>query len=115
MKTKNCPVCGKGDLVRVTDITAELGGYVFVHNGVRCTQCGEEFIDEADSQKAIEAARKLGVWPEPLKLYRKLSEAGRGIVLRIPSDIERQLNLKPGEEVAISKVGRKVVIEPLSA
>jgi len=31
--------------------------------------------------------------------------------LRIPSDLERQMELKEKTEVAITKVGRKIVIE----
>ena len=108
---KACPVCRKGNLVPVKDIVSEFGGYVFVEKGERCTACGEEFPYEEESQKTIEAARQLGVWPEPLKLYRKLSRSGRTLVLRIPSDLERQMKLEEKTEVAITKIGGKIVIE----
>jgi hypothetical protein len=110
-KKKACPSCGKGELIQVNDIISEFGGYVFVEKGERCTACGEEFPYEEDSQKTIEAARRLGVWPEPLKLYRKLSKSGRTLVLRIPSDLERQMQLREETEVAITKIGNKIVIE----
>jgi hypothetical protein len=71
----------------------------------------EEFPYEGESQKTIEAARRLGVWPEPLKLHRKLSRSGGTLVLRIPSDLERQMELKENTEVAITKIGRTIVIE----
>lgn len=106
-----CPSCGKGDLIPVNDIISEYGGYVFVERGERCTACGEEFPYEDQSQKTIEAARRLGVWPEPLKLYRKLSRSGRTLVLRIPSDLEKQMELKDQTQVAITKIGAKIVIE----
>ena len=99
----------------MSDIISELGGYVFVEKGERCTVCGEEFPLEEESQKTIEAARRLGVWPEPLKLYRKLSRSGRTLVLRIPSDLERQMELQAESEVAITKVGSKIVIEKQEA
>lgn len=108
---KICPSCRKGHLVPVNDIISEFGGYVFVERGERCIVCGEEFPYEKESQKTIEAARRLGVWPEPLKLYRKLSRSGRTLVLRIPSDLERQMELKEETEVAITKIGGKIVIE----
>lgn len=108
---KVCPSCAKGGLVPVSDIISEFGGYVFVEEGERCTACGEEFPYEGETQKTIEAARRLGVWPEPLKLYRKLSRSGRTLVLRIPTDLERQMELKDENEVAITKIGRKIVIE----
>lgn len=59
-----------------------------------CPTCGEEFIPEIEGQRAIQAARKLGLWGEPLKLFRKLSKSARGTVLRIPTDIEKNLGLK---------------------
>ena len=110
-RRKACPSCGRSELVPVNDIISEFGGYVFVEKGERCTACGEEFPYEEESQKTIEAARRLGVWPEPLKLHRKLSRSGGTLVLRIPSDLERQMELKEKTEVAITKVGRKIVIE----
>jgi hypothetical protein len=110
--TKNCPVCEKGELIDVDNIVSEIDGYMFVEKGRRCTACGEEFINETDAQRTIELAKKLGVWPAPLKLHRSLSKSGRGLVLRIPSDIEKDFDLKPGEAVSISKVGKKIVIEP---
>ena len=111
---KNCPVCEIGTLIRSDKIISEINGYVFIEKGEVCTHCGEEFISEADTQKTIEIARKLGIWPEPLKLYRKLSKSGNSLTLRIPSDIERQLNLKPDNEVTITKIGNKIIIEPIT-
>ena len=111
-KASNCPTCEKGELIEVDNIVSEMDGYVFVEKGQRCTECGEEFIHEKDAQRTIEVAKKLGVWPQPLKLHRSLSKSGRGLVLRIPSDLEKDFKLKPGESVSISKVGSKIIIEP---
>ena len=107
-----CPVCEKGELIEVDNIVSEMDGYVFIEKGQRCTECGEEFIHEKDAQHTIEVAKKLGVWPQPLKLHRSLSKSGRGLVLRIPSDLEKDLKLKSGESVSISKVGSRIIIEP---
>ena len=112
MKRKLCPVCKKGEMIEVGNIASNIGGYVFIEKGERCLECGEEFINEKDSQRTIETAKKLGVWPEPMKLYRTLSKSGGTLVLRIPSDLERQLHLKSGEEVIITKIGSKIVVEP---
>ncbi len=112
MTNKKCPVCEKGELIEVDNIVSEMDGYVFVEKGQRCTECREEFIHEKDAQRTTEVAKKLGVWPQPLKLHRSLSKSGRGLVLRIPSDIEKDFKLKPGESVSISKVGSKIIIEP---
>ena len=109
---KKCPACNEGILVEVEDIVSELEGHFFIEKGTRCTKCGEEFIPEKQSQKTIEIARKLGIWGEPLKLHRKFSRSARGTMLRIPTDIEKSLNLKGEEEVLISKIGKnKLLIE----
>lgn len=108
---RRCPVCGKGELVPADDVVSEIDGYTFVERGRRCTECGEEFIPEQESQRMIKVARRLGLWGEPLKLRRKLSRSGRGTVLRIPSDIERSLGIRGDEEVTISKAGRKIIVE----
>ena len=107
---KTCPSC-KGEMKPVEDILSEIEGYVFIVKGERCAACKEEIIDEDETERMISAARKLGVWPEPLKLHRHLTKSGGGLLFRIPSDIERQLQLSEGGEIAISKVGNKMVIE----
>ncbi len=108
---RKCKICEKGDLAAVEDITLEIESYVFIVKGERCTHCNEEVPYEQETQRAISIARKLGIWPEPLKLYRHLSKSGGGLVFRIPSDIERQLELNENVEIAITKVGNKIVIE----
>ena len=109
---RTCLICEKGSLKNVEDIVLEIEGYVFVVRGERCDHCNEEFPYEEETQRTIEVARKLGIWPEPLKLYRHLSKSGGGLVLRIPMDLEKQLKLNENVDIAISKVGNKIVIEP---
>ncbi|QQG38587.1 MAG: hypothetical protein HYS32_03195 [Candidatus Woesearchaeota archaeon] len=109
---RKCLVCEKGNLVKVEDIILEIEGYIFVVDGLRCTHCKEEFPYPSETDKVIDAARKLGVWPEPLKLYRHLSRSGGGLMFRVPVDLEKQLKLDEKTEIAITKVGNKIVIEP---
>lgn len=108
---RKCLTCEKGEFIDVSDITLELDGYVFIADGKRCANCNEEFVPEDEMQKIISAARKLGVWPAPMKLYRHLSKSGGGLVLRVPSDLEKQLKLSEKTEITISKLGNKIVIE----
>ena len=107
---KKCLICEKGSLVKVEDIILEIEGYIFIVKGERCTVCNEEFPYEEETQKTIETAKKLGVWPEPLKLYRHLSKSGGGLIFRIPTDIEKQLKLNENTEIEITKIGNKIVI-----
>ena len=109
---KKCHNCEKGILIKVEDIVLEIEGYVFVVRGEKCDVCDEEFPYEEETQKTISISRKLGIWPEPLKLYRHLSKSGGGLVFRIPTDLEKQLKLNEKDQIAITKVGNKIVIEP---
>jgi len=45
-----------------------------------------------------------------LRLRRTLSKSGRSLVLRIPKDIERILNLQPGQTVEIWVEDEKIII-----
>ena len=109
---RKCPICLLENLEIVEDIVIEIEGYVFVVKGERCDKCKEEFPFEEETQRTISIARKLGVWPEPLKLYRQLSKSGGGLVFRIPADLEKQLKLDDKTEIGITKVGNKIIIEP---
>ena len=109
---KKCQICEKGNLIKVEDIILPIEGYVFIVKGERCNKCNEEFPYEKETQKTIETAKKLGVWPEPLKLYRHLSKSGRGLIFRIPTDLEKQLKLTENTEISIAKMGNKILIEP---
>ena len=109
---KVCKICKKGNLEKTEDIILEIEGYIFIVKGERCSYCKEEFPFEEETQKTIEVSRKIGIWPESLKLYRHLSKSGNGLVFRIPNDLERQLKLTDKTEIGITKVGNKIVIEP---
>ena len=106
-----CPVCEKGKLAPVDDIVSDIEGIIFVERGERCPSCGEEFIPAEESERTIRIARRLGIWGEPLKLKRKLSRSGRGVVLRIPTDLQENLGWEGDEEVLISKIGKRLIIE----
>jgi formylmethanofuran dehydrogenase subunit E len=61
---KLCPTCEKGCLLSVDDITSTFSGQVFIEKGERCNECGEEFPYHEESQKTIQTARKLAIWPD---------------------------------------------------
>ncbi|MBI4139826.1 hypothetical protein HY483_02590 [Candidatus Woesearchaeota archaeon] len=112
---RTCPICEKGNFIKVEDIILEIEGYIFILRGERCTHCKEEYPYEEETSRAVTTARKLGVWPEPLKLHRRLSKSSGGLILRMPSDIEKQLNLSENTPIEITKIGNKIIIEPVVA
>ena len=110
MVKKKCPVCETSGLVKVDDILSEIEGFIFVEKGERCDSCGEEFIPEIEGERMIKIAKRLNIRGKPLRLYRKLSRSGRGTILRIPADLERDLGLHGNETVMLSKVGKKKIL-----
>ena len=107
---RKCLICGKGNLIKVNDISIEMNHHRLIVSGERCTNCNEEFPYEEETQRTISIARKLGIWPEPLKLYKHLSKSGGGLILRIPADLEKQLKLNENVEIEITKIGNKIII-----
>lgn len=61
-KEKQCPICERGKLMPVKNITSKIEDHIFVEKGERCTSCGEEFIGEKEGQKMITTARKHRMW-----------------------------------------------------
>ncbi len=110
-RKRKCPVCEIGDLLKADDIISEIDGLLFVEKGERCDNCAEEFIPEEEGKRIIKVAKRLNIWGKPLRLHRKLCKSGRGTILRIPADLERALGLQGNEKVALSKVGKKILIE----
>lgn len=110
-RQKTCPSCGRGVLAGVDDLVSEIEGHFFVEKGSRCTNCGEEFIAESEGQKMIAAARKLGLWGEPMKLHRRLSKTKRGVIARIPKDLEKAMHLKGNEEISFSRAGKRIYLD----
>ncbi|MBI2140322.1 hypothetical protein HYU14_05335 [Candidatus Woesearchaeota archaeon] len=102
---RKCKVCEKGNLTAVEDIIVEIEGYVFVVRGERCDACKEEFPYEEDTNRTIITARKLGIWPEPLKLHRHLSKSAGGLVL--PAISKSSLTSKSPRLLPFQRLGVK--------
>src|SRR3989344_5688320 len=85
-----CPACERGKLTKADDIILEISGYVFVVKGDRCAECREEYPFEDETQRVIEASRKVEVGQGPLKLYKPLSKSGSG---QTPSFLEASITL----------------------
>ena len=108
---RKCPICKTGRLAPVNDITSDLGGYIFVEKGHRCTYCKEEIIGEGEAEKTIEAAKKLGVWELQMKLERKLTKTARGIILRVPNDVQKGMKLTGNEGIEIHWAKNRLVVD----
>jgi YgiT-type zinc finger domain-containing protein len=105
-----CPVCSKGKLrkgkVREEMFGVDLGEYP----ALVCDSCGESFVDQ-DAMKKIEAkAKEMGLWGLAKKV--SIAKSGNSLVVRIPADLARFLQLKGGEDALVRPEGReKIVVE----
>jgi len=77
-------------------------------------RCGKWFVDERESERTIQVAKRLGIWGMPLELKRELSMNGGRIVLRPPYDLQESLGLKGNEAALLCKIGKmRVLLELL--
>ncbi|HLC72759.1 MAG TPA: AbrB/MazE/SpoVT family DNA-binding domain-containing protein [Candidatus Nanoarchaeia archaeon] len=74
-----------------------------------CQQCGEEYFPEETMEVVEKKLKENGLWGTQRK-EATLWKSGGSVVLRIPKDITRQLNLKPDEKVSIYVEGKKKLI-----
>ncbi|MBI4393693.1 MAG: YgiT-type zinc finger protein [Euryarchaeota archaeon] len=107
---KNCPSCGKGALKRSKTTETMYGIELGRFPADVCGSCGESFVDET-VMKAIEArAKDVGVWGLGRKL--KISRSGNSLVVRVPADVAKFLNLEEGQEVYVHPEGKeKLAVE----
>ncbi len=108
---ERCPECNSG--LVTTKTTLDLHGGKVILNDVEvqyCPKCKEELFTPEQMGKVDELSK--GVRVSSLSLKRKLSESGRGLVLRIPSDIARAMHLTKNSEVEISiKEPKEMLVE----
>ena len=105
-----CPVCGKGRLrrgkVREQMFGVDLGEYP----AEICESCGESFVDSEAMKKIETRAKAMGLWGLAKKV--SIAKSGNSLVVRIPADLARFLQLKGGEDALVRPEGRaKIVVE----
>src|SRR3989344_3528501 len=74
-----------------------------------CQQCGEEYFPEETMETVEKKLKEHGLWGIQRK-EATLWKSGGSVILRIPKDIARQLDLKPDEKVSIYVEGKKKLI-----
>lgn len=108
---EKCPECNS-DLITIKTTLDLYSGKVIL-NDVEvqyCPKCKEELFTPKQMKKIDELTK--GIKLQELSLRRKLSESGRGLILRIPSDIARAMHLTKDSEVEIKvKDSKELLIE----
>lgn len=71
----------------------------------QCKKCGNLFFTEGMANKMEERTEKLKM--KSFGFKRTLTVSGKGLVVRVPSDLIDYLDLKEGEDVRIVPVDHK--------
>ena len=64
-----------------------------------CNSCGEQWFDEETSKKIQEKEKKLGLFG--LSKETKISYSGNSLIIKIPKELAKFMNLKKETEVII--------------
>jgi len=94
--------CGSEMKIEKIELFSEL-----FSEGYRCPKCGEVEFNEEQMQKAL----KIKEHAIKIMVKRKLGKVGGSLVLRIPKEVEKSLNLKSGKDVRILVEKRKMIVE----
>jgi len=79
----------------------------------KCSKCGEKLFTPEQYE---EIRKRIYAITPPLKLTRKISNAGKRPIIYLPDDITKAVGLKVGDDVDIYLQGKKrIVIEPANA
>jgi len=107
---KSCPICGKGKLIKksvpysIYDI--EIGRFP----AEVCTKCGEQWFSEETARRIEQIEREKGLFG--LSKQSKISYSGNSLIIRIPKEIAKFMNLKKEKSVSIYPEGKnKILIE----
>ena len=112
MKKNNekCPACEKGNLQSSKVPYSVYGVQLGVFPAKVCSSCDEQWFDKNTSEKIQALEKEKGLWG--LSKKTKISYSGNSLVIRIPEQIARYLNLKKEEEVTLHPEGKnKLILE----
>jgi len=110
LKNLRCPLCEKGGLhpkkVSYTVYGMELG----IFPAQVCDGCGEQWFDEETSKKIQDLEKKKGLFG--LNKKSKISYSGNSLIVRIPEQVAKFMNIKKEDEIIIHPEGKnKISIE----
>ena len=105
-----CPVCEKGKLVKKVLPYSVYGIELGKFPAELCAICGEEWFSE-ETAKRIEAIEKeKGLFG--LSKQSKIGYSGNSLIVRIPREIAKFMNLKKEKQILIHPEGKtKLMIE----
>ena len=98
MKNKKCVLCNgrlKKKLVKYEIYGKVIGKF----NAFVCDSCDERWFDEKTARKIEEAEKKAGIFG--LSRETKVSYSGNSLIIRIPKELAKFMNLKKETKVIL--------------
>lgn len=98
-----CPICNSR--MKKTEETFKIGTISLgKFEAEKCTKCSEVYFTESSSDAIDKKAKQLGLWG--LSARTKISYSGNSIIVRIPRDISKFMNLTKGAEITTHPEGK---------
>jgi len=109
-KSMKCPICEKGNLKMKIVPYKVYGVEIGKFPANVCDSCGEEWFDEKTSLKIEKLEKEKGLFG--LSKKSKIGYSGNSLIIRIPKDIEKFMNIKKEEPISIYPENKdKLIIE----
>ena len=96
--TDKCALCNGKLNKKVVDYEIH-GKSIGKFSALVCNSCGEQWFSEEISKKIQEKEKKLGLFG--LSRETKISYSGNSLIIRIPKELAKFMNLKRETEVII--------------
>lgn len=105
-----CPVCEKGKMVKKKVPYFVYGIEIGKFQADVCTECGEQWFSEETAKKIEKIEKEKGLFG--LSRQSKVSFSGNSLIIRIPKDIAKFMNIKKETPISIHPEGKnKILIE----
>jgi len=97
-KAKSCVVCGGG----LKPVRSRFQGFAI--DAYKCVKCGEELFDPVQAEKILETNKAMQ------SVYKVvLGQIQSNLIVRIPVQVSRTLNLRKGEELELEVENPKAI------
>ncbi len=105
-----CPICGKGKLKKKVVPYKIYGEELGKFPANVCDKCNEQWFDRETALKIEKLEKEKGLFG--MTKRSKISYSGNSLIIRIPKDVVKFMNLKKEEPISIYPQSRdKLVIE----
>ncbi len=107
---RKCPICEKGNLIKkivpYNVYGVELGRFP----AEICNECKEQWFNEEVAEKIEKIEKEKGLFG--LTKQSRISYSGNSLIVRIPKEIAKFMNLKKRKQIMIHPEGKnKIAIE----